>query len=184
MKKLLLFLLVIMMPAWTNADGSAFSGKNNSVQFSVMQGNDWDGLLAPPSRFVPLTKFDFTYSQPNSVFRLPGRQNVGISWQSGWWETDGENWREYENQEFFISEDAFLYNGQHSYFAIGMGIGMRNWWDNRVGSLMVFHFSGTFGVRLSDGFNLELFYLHYSNGHTEPPNPGLNYYGASVVRKF
>lgn len=121
------------------------------------------------------------YSQPNRIFRLPGRINFELGGVSNLADSP------YNFLIAGISEDMLLpllVSSVGSMFAgVGIGIYIRNTADDRIGS------NFTFGERVFlgysyQGLSIEIFIKHYSNGTLEKPNGGHNFAGLMLGYSF
>ncbi|MDR1071691.1 MAG: acyloxyacyl hydrolase [Rickettsiales bacterium] len=171
-----------VMPA--RAADPMFDGMENQLAISSGVAIASQSLIYFPMYFVPYFTSELTYSQPNTVFRLPGRQNINIGKNIGRGQSRGWDWKLLNEYVFFLSEDAFLYNTENWYYGLGLGVGMQLDYNERIGSLLIFEFKMIVGRKISERANVELFFQHFSNGHTTENNYSYNFYGASVVFKF
>jgi hypothetical protein len=185
MKKALLLLVIASVgSAAAGAADPMFNGRQSQMSIATGVGTGKSGLIVPPWDFVPYFTTMAAYSQPNTVFRLPGRQNASLSKNIGKGESKGWDWSLLDEYIFLLSEDAFLYNTENWYYGVGMGAGMQLDYNDRIGSLLLFQFKLFVGRRITDRTNVELFYQHFSNGHITDNNHSYNFYGLSTVFKF
>ncbi|MDR1361428.1 MAG: acyloxyacyl hydrolase [Rickettsiales bacterium] len=171
-----------------------FGDYENQIMINLGQGVNSFALVAPPSDFVPFNMIEFQYSQPNTFFRLPGRQNLRLIKTFGYgkkyWYTDYEhtyewNWTEYSTEMAIISEDVTLYSGEHFYFGAGAGAGVQGRQNERMGTKFLLAFKLFAGYRVSDRWSIELFDQHYSNGDTGGvANYSYNFWGLGAGYNF
>lgn len=116
------------------------------------------------------------YSQPNRIFKLPGR----INFEVGGFFTPPHQAHIYNFAIIGISEDVIfpIYPSKFGNLFLGFGIGLylKSKIDDRIGSAI------TFGERLFLGYmienyDIELYYKHYSNGTLQIPNSGHDLWG-------
>jgi hypothetical protein len=176
-------LLIAQRPLLSAAD-PVFGGHDKQMLVSAAVASSHGGLIAAPTHIVPYFTTQAQYSLPNTVFLLPGRQNVALGMNVGFGEHAGWNWSDFYELLFLISEDAFLYRTENWYYGLGMGVGMQLNYNDRINSLLIFQFKLLAGVKISEKTNIEFYFQHFSNGHVSEINVPYNFYGASVVFKF
>lgn len=114
------------------------------------------------------------YSQPNRIFKLPGR----VGFEVGFYYPPPPQ----SSSAYFlivgISQDLVLpiYPSKFGNLFFGVGIGL---YDDRIGSKV------TFGERfflgyVFGGFEIEFYYKHYSNGTLQNPNSGHDFGGVAL----
>jgi hypothetical protein len=184
MKKRICILLFAFFFLPAIAADPMFDGKRNQISYGSGMAIKSESLIYFPVNFVPYFTNILTYSQPNTVFRIPGRQSVNISKNMGRGEKYGWNWELLDEYIFYFSEDAFFYNTRNWYYGMGMGVGMQLNYNERIGSLLIFEIKLFAGYKISERINLEAFFQHFSNGHTTQNNYSYNFYGLSLVYKF
>lgn len=118
------------------------------------------------------------YSQPNHLFRLPGRMSAELE---VFFLTKG-----FKEVVFGLAQDITLpFFVDYLYYGVGIGIYIRSHIDTFVGSAFNFGEKVFFGYR-EKGFlsnadmDIEIFVKHYSNGSLRLPNIGFNFFGVSV----
>ena len=184
MKKLILIPAVMLCFA-AGAENSPFFGDyENQISLNFGHGTDAKWLLPFPGRRARFSMFDFKYSQPNNFFRLPGRQNINISYVHGWKDDSRWNWTDISIPIFYLSEDIALYHTDKWHFGTGVGMGMQLRENDRIGTKLIFGFKTFAGYRVSDRWNMELFMQHFSNGSTSDKNYSYNFYGFGFARNF
>lgn len=118
------------------------------------------------------------YAQPNRIFKLPGRLNFEI----GGFFTPTNQIHTYNFAIIGISQDVIfpLYpsNFGNLFFGVGIGLYLKSKIDDRVGSAITFGERFFFGYMIK-GYDIELYYKHYSNGTIETPNSGHDLWGIS-----
>ncbi|MCL2737504.1 MAG: acyloxyacyl hydrolase [Alphaproteobacteria bacterium] len=186
MKKLILVPVFMLCGFAAAADFAPpmFGGHRNQIAINVGQGTDATWLLPLPGRRAWFAMYEFRYSQPNSFFRLPGRQNLNIAYIHGWRDDDNWAWTDVTVPLFYWSQDAVLYSTRNWYHGGGMGVGMQLQENDRIGTKLIFAFKLFSGYRLSDTWNMELFMQHFSNGSTSDANYSYNFFGVGFVRNF
>lgn len=132
--------------------------------------------LSPKRRYF---NTNLIYAQPNRIFKLPGRINFEIG---GVFSSPNQK-ISYNFAMVGISQDLVLpiYPSEFGNLFLGVGIGLyiKSEIDDRVGSKV------TFGERfflgyVFKGFEIEIYYKHYSNGTLENPNSGHDFGGLSL----
>lgn len=186
MKKAIIpFVLSLVMPlAATAADNPMFAkGTENSIAIYVAQGTG-DGTLFKLIQpglwdFEPMTVFMVQYSQPITIFRLPGRQNLHFVGNHGY-----SSDHDLSFVAAGISWDVSLFDWNGFYIGFGLGPYMRDAKDHRVDSRLVFGEKFFIGKNINDKWRAEIFTLHFSNGNFTEVNDGFNYAGLAVSYSF
>ena len=178
-------IILVGVHSVAHADNPFFgSGHQNQISVNFGHGTDANWLLPFPGKRVHFSLYDFKYSQPNTFFRLPGRQNINIAYTHGWQNDERWQWKDYSVPMFYLSEDVALYWTSKWYFGTGMGIGMQLQENERVGTKLIFGFKVFAGRRLSENWTMEFFMQHFSNGSTARENYSYNFYGLGVGYSF
>lgn len=115
------------------------------------------------------------YSQPMSIFRLPGRRNIHAGYVNSrsdpWYMAGG-------------SLDVALLSTNRTWFGIGIGANYRNTDTAGMNSRLIFGERVFIGYRMTDNFNLEIYAQHYSNGDLSEKNKGYNFIGLAGFVNF
>lgn len=115
------------------------------------------------------------YSQPMSIFRLPGRRNIHAGYVNSrsdpWYMAGG-------------SLDVALVSSNRTWFGVGVGVNYRNTDTAGMNSRLIFGERVFIGYRLADNFNLEIYAQHYSNGDLSEKNKGYNFIGFAGFVNF
>ncbi len=186
MRKITLLTLIAVIPlsARGNDTNPMFgAGTRNSVAIYAAQGTGSGTLfkLVDPVlwEFEAMTSFNFQYSQPMEIFRLPARMNLNLVQNFGYGNDKGLS--------FFaigVSWDIALVNWNGFYVGIGVGPYMRDSRDHYVESRLVFGERFFIGKNISDRWRTELFTQHYSNGDFTETNHGFNFTGIAINYSF
>jgi hypothetical protein len=179
--------MALLIAASANAAVAAtpmFDGFDSQITVNSGVASEISGMIVPPWDFVPYFTTEIRYSQPNTIFRLQGRQNLSVNKNVGRGYANGWDWDMLDEYIFILSEDAFLYHTDNWYYGLGMGAGMQLHYNERIGSLLIFQFKIFAGRKITNRLNLELFFQHFSNGHVTDDNYSYNFYGLGAVFKF
>lgn len=150
-----------------------FDETKQSTQNSIRL--EFSSNLSPKRRYF---NTNLIYAQPNRIFKLPGRINFEIGGIFSLYPPPPYNFA-----MVGISQDLILpiYPSEFGNLFLGIGIGLyiKSEIDDRVGSKV------TFGERffleyVFRGFEIEIYYKHYSNGTLEHPNSGHDFGGLSL----
>jgi hypothetical protein len=194
MKQPLIFLLAIFAASAANAN-PFFGVAENQMYFHFGLGTDTTWLFANPAMTVPFSIFNFQYSQPSVIFRLPARESVNISYAYGWGRTKNHDagganpneywdWKKYSIPIVYFSEDVALYHTDSWYFGAGIAVGVQAVQNERIGSKSLSGIKLFAGHRISGVWSTELFMQHFSNGSTAPQNNSYNFYGLGFGYNF
>ncbi|HNY25672.1 MAG TPA: acyloxyacyl hydrolase [Alphaproteobacteria bacterium] len=186
MNRLIFSLFFIIIPLVALADDvNPMFGKDNknSINLYISQGTGSGTLfkLIAPNfwEFNSMNNFMLQYSQPSTIFRLPGRQSLhwvqNVAYRSDTGLSFGA---------LGISWDASFFNWDGYYLGGGLGPYMRDSRDRWVESRLVFGLKFFIGKRLSDHWNAEFYTLHFSNGNFTQKNEGFNFAGFSIGYDF
>lgn len=172
------------------AEESVFNPMFGSKQNQIMLHS---GMSFRSNGFEKLFHASLSYSQPDTFFRLPARNNIeaGV--------IRGEDWEEGESTKYFknelnlsqydttilgLSKDVAVLSGTNSYLTVGLGAYIKNQTSNRIGSKFTFGQRIGVGYRFDSGLNIELFARHFSNGSLTQENSGQNFAGLSTGFSF
>lgn len=186
MKKLLFILafILVLPTAVMAADNPMFGpGHENSIAIYTAQGAG-DGTLFKLIQpglwdFEPMTVVMAQYSQPITVFRLPGRQSLHFVGNHGY-----ASDHDLSFVAVGLSWDVSLFDWNGFYIGLGLGPYMRDSKDHRVDSRLVFGEKFFIGKNINDRWRAEIFTLHFSNGNFTEVNDGFNYAGLAVSYSF
>jgi lipid A 3-O-deacylase len=132
----------------------------------------------------------FSYSQPNTFFRVNGRRSIELGGMRGRehgriQKEEGDTTKNYSryNQVIGGAMQEFVFGGESIYATAGIGIYYASKATDRIGSRF------SFGERVGLGFNagamnIEAFARHFSNGSVTKNNSGQNFVGLSLAYKF
>lgn len=185
MKKFIVLLSLIALPLSARADENPMfcDGCINSVALFASQGTGSGTLfkLVDPIlwEFQSMTNFNFQYSQPMEIFRLPSRINFNLVQNFGYEHDRGLS--------FFaigVSWDIALLSWNGFYLGFGVGPYMRDSRDRYVDSRLVFGERFFIGKDVSDRWRIEWFTQHFSNGNFTDTNLGFNFTGFAVNFSF
>lgn len=185
MKRIVFFIFLITIPAIAVArDNPMFGqGTENSFSFYTAQGTGSGTLfkiIAPNLWEINrMTIGMLQYSQPTTVFRLPGRQSLHLVQNVAYGSETGLSFG-----AIGISWDAALLDWDGYYTGLGIGPYMRDSRDRWVESRLVAGIKFFIGKRISNRWNIEFFTLHFSNGNLTNKNEGFNFAGFSVGYSF
>ncbi|MBN2893330.1 MAG: acyloxyacyl hydrolase [Bacteroidales bacterium] len=185
MKKFVFFIFLITIPSFAGArenpmfgqgaENSFFlytaQGTGSGTLFKLIAPNFWD--------FNRMNLLMLQYSQPTTVFRLPGRQSLHLVQNIAYGSEKGLSFG-----AIGISWDASLFDWNGYYTGFGLGPYMRDNRDRWVESRLVFGIKFFIGKQLSDRWNAEFFTIHFSNGNFTNKNEGFNFAGFSVGYSF
>jgi hypothetical protein len=145
------------------------------------------------------TRLSFvSYSQPNTFFRLPGRRNLhlgNIHGTTHWYVNPPENFtkrnqvhkqkqfRDISQMFFGISQDAVIASGHGFYFGVGAGPYVKESTHDFVRSKFMFGERAFVGYTFGQ-LSFELVAHHFSNGHLDNMNKGLNGVGVGASWGF
>ncbi len=198
MRKITVFFLTMLLIANAGAadmpKNPIFGERQNQIILNIGQGVNNFGLIPVPEMFVPFNMIQLTYSQPVTVFRLPARQNFSaiqtIGYGSKYQYTDYNgtfewNWSDYATQIAMISWDVIFLHTERWYFGVGAGVAIQGQQNDREGTKFLLPFKLFTGYRITDGWNIELFTQHFSNGDTGgSANYSYNFIGLGVGYNF
>ncbi|MBU2705635.1 acyloxyacyl hydrolase [Zooshikella marina] len=147
---------------------------DNSNQLAIHGGESFrsDG-------FEKLHFGAISYSQPDTFFRLPARNNIEVGAYKG----DG-SLAEFDVNFFGFSKDVALLSGTNSYLTLGLGAYIKDKKTDRISSKFTFGEKLAVGYRFDNGINVELFARHFSNGGLTEKNSGQNFAGLTVGYSF
>jgi len=196
MKKFIIFLAMFPMSAVAGAlDLNPFFGdKENQVHFMLGQGFDSGELILfkHMNRPVPYYMAAFAYSQPNTFFRLPGRQSINLIKTVGFGKDGYFNncrhkcdWNEYDSEIFMLSQDfAVAPWGGKFYVGSGAGVAVQGRYNERLNTKFLLGFRMLAGYKMNDSWNLEFIMQHFSNGDTGTENGVYNFYAFGISYSF
>jgi len=185
MKKFILISIFMLCAMPAAAGENPFFGEyQNQISINPGHGTSAQWLLPFPGDRAHFSMFDFKYSQPNTFFRLPGRQNINVAYVHGWRDDNNWNWTDISVPIFYLSQDVSLYHTDNWYHGTGMGIGMQLQENERVGTKLIFSFKVFSGRRLTDQWKMEFFMQHFSNGSTSENNRSYNFWGVGFAYNF
>ena len=166
-------------------DNPMFGDNQNQIGLYAGWGTAGGSLEPDFWKFAPFGLALLSYSQPTTIFRLPGRQNFHIGSTIGWEEKYDEIWRDYSWPLVGLSWDVSLINFLRPVYA-GTGLGTFIKWDKdiRQDSRFMFGFKLFIGYRMTDKFSMEIFTQHYSNGNLTPINGSYNFVGLAALVSF
>lgn len=190
---------IVTLPLAAAAEASGFNpffgDKQNQVHFMLGQGFDSGELILAKyiNRPVPYYLASFTYSQPNSFFRMPGRQSmsfiktIGFGRESyfGHCPYDCE-WGDYSAEIFMLSQDFAIqpFDWKKTYFGAGLGVAVQGKYNDRLNTKFLIPFRMFAGHRINDSWNVEFVMQHFSNGDTGDRNGVYNFYALGVAYNF
>ncbi|MDE1464868.1 acyloxyacyl hydrolase [Spartinivicinus poritis] len=134
-----------------------------------------------------------SYSQPDTFFRLPARNNLELGVFRGKNSKndptnksfkDDVDLSQYDLNMFGISKDVALLSGTNAYLTLGLGAYIKDNDTNRIGSKFTFGERLAVGYRFNNGVVLELYARHFSNGSLTKENSGQNFAGLSAGYTF
>lgn len=191
MKKIILFLYIILLPSVSLArdyvlpDRNPFLGTyQEQIAFGAGMGFDTGILLPPPVKPVPFYIGTFQYSQPTSFFRIPARRSLNVSMTVGMGEKRGWKWQDFTIPMAYITEDIALFRYSRLYSGLGAGVGLQAEENARIGSKLIFQFKLTFGYNITKQWALEMFIQHFSNANTAEENNSYAFYGLGASYSF
>ncbi|MCL1891812.1 MAG: acyloxyacyl hydrolase [Alphaproteobacteria bacterium] len=200
MRKLLVFLAVIAPFAAASAEEQAsnnpfFGDKQNQIHLMLGQGFDSGELILfkHSDRPVPYYMLALEYSQPNTFFRIPGRQTLSAIKTIGVGRGDyfGNcrynvcDWGNYGAEIFMISQDiAWAPWGGRFYFGTGIGPAIQGKYNERLNTKFLLGFRMMAGYRISDSWNAELIMQHFSNADTGTNNNVYDFYAIGIAYNF
>ncbi|MCL2538341.1 MAG: acyloxyacyl hydrolase [Alphaproteobacteria bacterium] len=185
-------------------DASVFNPMfgGNRHQIHVMLGQGFDSgeliLFKNANRPTPYYMLALTYSQPNTFFRLPGRQSINLiktqgtgSRRAG--DYDGRclhgwpcEWYKYNSEIAMLSQDVVLWSpfAGKLYFGTGAGLGVQGRYNDRLNTKFLIGFRMFAGYRMTERWNTEIIMQHFSNGDTGTNNYVYDFYGIGVSYSF
>ena len=199
MKRLfaILGLICIADAAKANSDtfNPFFGDKQNQVHLMVGQGFDSGELilfrhLDNPAPYYMLA---LSYSQPNTFFRLPGRQTISAIKTMGWGKGDYSggcrfdacDWKKYGNEIAMLSQDfAFSFFNRKVYVGAGAGVAVQGRQNQRLNTKFLIPFRMFIGYRFNDSWNAEFIMQHFSNGDTGTENNVYDFLALGVSYNF
>jgi len=191
MKKICLFLLLLIVPSVVSAREYVLPDKNpfmgtyqEQIAFGFGQGFDTGIILPPPVKPVPFYIGTLQYSQPTSFFRIPARRSINVSMTLGLDEARGWKWQDFTIPMLYLTEDIALFRYERFYAGLGAGAGLQAEENARIGSKLIFQFKVMFGCNISKQWALELFIQHFSNANTAEENNSYAFYGLGATYSF
>lgn len=176
---------MIMTPLISFARENPMFGKDNqnSISLYTAQGTGSGTLfkLVAPGLWEinRMTIFMLQYSQPTTIFRLPGRQSLHFVQNVAYGSKGGLSFG-----AAGVSWDASFFDWKGYYIGFGLGPYLRDSRDRWVESRLVFGEKFFIGKSLSDRWSAEIFTIHFSNGNFTQKNEGFNFAGFSLGYKF
>ena len=174
----------------SDAGNPMFGDKENQVFINIGQGFNTTWMIEPPVNPVPFNMFQFQYSQPTAIFRLPARISANFIQTLGYGtryehQYRGEwHWDDFSNQIGIISADVLLAWTDKWYFGTGLGTGVQATANNRVGTLFLIGLKMFVGYEIAEDWRAELFMQHFSNGGTDYRNSSYNFWGLGIGYNF
>ena len=184
--------LYLFIPLSLYANPFFGEGQDNMVMLAAGRAAAATWLLPiGEGGMVPFGYLRASYYQPNTSFRLPGRQSVNVMQTFGWGESrhrsrDGYvwDWTGFETTFLYFQQDVALFYGRNWYTGMGMGMGMQARENERVGTKLVFSFKVFAGYAVTDSLRIEAFMHHFSNGSTQVENYSYNFMGVGFGYSF
>ena len=137
--------------------------------------------------------FQFSYTQPNTFFRLEGRRAIHLLYISGTTkllepvaELRFYGVSENKNISQFgvgITQEVAFWKAGGFYVGGGIGPYVKEHKNDFVNARFMFGVRGFAGYSFGD-FNIELLFLHFSDGHLSELNCGMNTFGLGVSYNF
>jgi hypothetical protein len=176
------------------AQANPFFGDNqNQVSLNIGQGFNSGELIAIKhlGHPAPFYMFNFGYSQPTEIFRLPARRNVSYVRTQGFDRKDYSgckydmcDWVNYSADIFVLTGEAALFSGQRWFVGAGMGLAVQGKYNARLNTKFLIPFKLVGGYRVTDNFNLEIAMSHFSNGDTGTENNVYDFWGLGFAWGF
>jgi hypothetical protein len=157
--------------------GNYFGEKRN--QLSIYVGQEFSAIYGKSLKTEPLCSVNFVYSQPNTFFRVPGRQNFEIL---GFFAYDYE-YKKYNRLTAGLSQDIIIPVYKCVFFGLGTGIFISQRTTEKVSSRFIFGQKAFVGIKFDDEI-VELVVRHFSNGDLTPQNSGYNFIGIVLAHNF
>ena len=185
MNRIIFLIFITMTPlmAFARENPMFGNGYENSITFYTAQGTGSGTLfkLIEPDlwKINNMTVFMLQYSQPTTIFRLPGRQSLHAMQNIAYGSNTGLSFG-----ALGISWDASFFDWAGYYTGFGLGPYLRDSRDRWVESRLVFGVKFFVGKRLSDRWSAEFFTIHFSNGNFTEKNEGFNFAGFSIGYSF
>jgi hypothetical protein len=159
---------------------SYFGEKEN--QLSIYVGQEFTGINGKNPRIEQLCGFHIVYSQPNTFFRLQGRQNFeGLCFFAY-----NNKYRKYNRFTAGLSQDiiipVYIYNCNF-FCGLGTGIFISDIGTEKISSRFMFGQKAFVGIKFGTEI-IELFVRHFSNGDLTSKNEGYNFFGIAIVHNF
>jgi len=172
-----------------------FGDKQNQIQLVLGQGFDSGELILfkHMDRPVPFYMIALSYSQPNTFFRIPGRQTISAIKTLGWGREDYFggcrynvcDWGDYGTEIAMLSQDiAVPFFNRKAYAGLGVGVAVQGKYNDRLNTKFLLPFRMFAGYRLSESWNIEFIMQHFSNGDTGTANNVYNFYSLGVAYSF
>lgn len=166
------FVILLLIGSVTSADAADILFQANTKnQFSFI-GAPGIGSAASDDR---AGMFMLQYSQPATVFRLDGRQNLHVGHV-----LDGNTPWSFAG----ASLDVILASYRRVYAGAGIGGFIRTQETERLNSRFTFGERAFIGCRITPTFGAEVFIQHFSNGDLTDKNLGYNFLGLSGSINF
>ncbi|MDR2685768.1 MAG: acyloxyacyl hydrolase [Rickettsiales bacterium] len=198
-KKIILCFAILCGAANAETEGTKFNpffgDKQNQLGLAIGQGFDSAELILFKHLDVPVPYYMIaaSYSQPNTFFRLPGRQTIGFTKTLGFghhnygkhavW-TGHTDWQEYGNEIAVLTQEVGFALTQRTYLGAGIGIAIQGKQNARLNTKFILPFKMVAGWRMTDSWNLELIMQHFSNGDTGDMNYVYDFYALGVSWNF
>lgn len=182
--KNILLIAFILIPTITVAGNPMFEHHDkNSISIYIAQSTghgDLGHLFFPWEWEInPMTMIMAQYSQPISLFRLPGRVNLTLLQNFSYNSERGKSFA-----ALGISWDVLLFSKCGWYVGVGIGPYMRDSGDDYVESRLVFGEKVFVGKNINSVTRLEFFTQHFSNGDFTDVNHGFNFIGMGINHSF
>ncbi|MCL2331467.1 MAG: acyloxyacyl hydrolase [Proteobacteria bacterium] len=201
MKKLIVILtgFICATGAAAAADSETFNpffgDRRNQVQLILGQGFDSGELILfnHLSNPAPYYMIALSYSQPNTFFRLPGRQTISAIKTLGWGKHDYNgkcrfdacDWGNYGDEIAMLSQDfVFSFFHRRMYAGAGSGVAVQGQQNGRLNTKFLIPFRMFIGYRFNDSWNAEFIMQHFSNGDTGDQNNVYDFFALSVLYNF